>query len=192
MDMTAGLRGELAGVLLAHVPGARGNRDTGGKALDINGEVHARQRLVKIVDVEKNVVFRCAEGPEVHQVTIAAGLHRRAGHGLVREIMGHDSGRATQKGKWTGYHACIALADKFGHARRVAFGEDRDGITRQRPMQFAMGFARRMLAQRLALLQSLPPARKRSGHGGSLRMHGDADGREALSSRSTTIVAQNP
>ena len=43
--------------------------------LEVDGEVDAGQRLVEIIDVEKNELLRGVEGAEVHEMAVAAGLH---------------------------------------------------------------------------------------------------------------------
>ena len=52
----------------------RGHRDARGEALQVHGEIDARQRLVEIVDVEQDDLLRRREGAEVHEVAVAAGL----------------------------------------------------------------------------------------------------------------------
>ena len=41
-----------------------------------------RQGLVEIVDVEEDVALRRGEAAEVHQVSVAAGLHAKSGCGV--------------------------------------------------------------------------------------------------------------
>src|ERR1019366_7821852 len=76
---------ELARLFVRHLRVEGGNRDTGREPLQIHREIDAGQSLVEIVDVEENTSFRRVEGPEIHQMAVAAGLHVRAGLRKSRE-----------------------------------------------------------------------------------------------------------
>ena len=70
---------EAARALVRHVRRPGGDGDAGRQTLDVDGEIDAGQRLIEIVDVEEDVVFGRIERAEVHQMAVAAGLHRRPG-----------------------------------------------------------------------------------------------------------------
>src|ERR1019366_7478605 len=78
----------------------------------IHREIDAGQSLVEIVDVEENTSFRRVEGPEIHHMAVAAGLHVRAGLRKSREIMGHHGGGAPQEGEGRLQHAFVADREK--------------------------------------------------------------------------------
>ena len=67
----------------------RSHRDTCGQSLDINREVDPGQRLVKIIDVEKNALLGGGDSSEVHQMAIAAGLDRNPYARLMLQILRH-------------------------------------------------------------------------------------------------------
>ena len=90
-------RGEAARLLARHMGGVGRDGDASRQTLDVDGEIDAGQRLIKIVDVEEDVVFGRIERAEVHQMTIAAGLNRNPGERLMREIGRHHRGRAAKK-----------------------------------------------------------------------------------------------
>ncbi len=79
-----------AGLLLVRSGVQRRYGDAGCKALQVDGEIHSRQRLVKVVDIEQDVVLGRHEGAEIHQVAVATGLHRKSGHRLAGQICRHD------------------------------------------------------------------------------------------------------
>ena len=78
----------------------RSQCDTCGQSLDINREVDPRQRLVKIIDVEKNVFFWGGKS-KVHQMAIAAGLDRKPSGDIfgqiLRDILGGAGGQVPQR-----------------------------------------------------------------------------------------------
>src|SRR5262249_47184464 len=86
----------------------RGNRDACSQSFEVDREIDAGQRFVKIVDVEKNVFFWCREGSEVHQMAVAAGLDGNACGRLMPEVFRHHRGGAAQEGEWVCKHSLIA------------------------------------------------------------------------------------
>ena len=130
----------------------RRDRDARGEALQVHGEVDARQRLVEIVDVEEDVFLRRREGTEVHEVAVAAGLDVDAGKRRMGEVLRHHGRSAAQEGERAHQHALVALGDELGHADAVAFGEQRDGIAAGVVVELGMRFARRFAPQHDALL----------------------------------------
>jgi hypothetical protein len=62
------------------------------ETLQVDGEIDTGQRLVEIVDVEKDVVLRRDKGAEVHQMAVAARLHRNSSHRLGGKVCRHDGG----------------------------------------------------------------------------------------------------
>jgi len=129
------------------ISGERRHGDARGQALDVNGEVNRRQRFIKIVDVKKDVFLRGGEGPEVHQMAIAAGLHGNPRACLVPEVLRHHRGGTAQKGERTYKHPLIANRYKFGHAVTVAGGQDGHRITFVGTEQLGMFLAASPLPQ---------------------------------------------
>ncbi len=172
-------RREAARPLVRHVgrPGRDG--DAGRQTLDVDGEIDARQRLVEIVDVEEDGVFGRIERAEVHQMTVAAGLHRRAGDRLMGEIGRHHGRRAAQKPERVRHHALVALRQKRGHPLGVGLRKDGDGVSIPRTVQLRMGFARRADSQRPAVLVSIGAIVQSSGHGEDPRRRGGVRRRSA-------------
>ena len=58
-----------------------------------------RQSFVEIVDVEEDVAFRRGETTEIHQVSVAAGLHAKSGRRRRGQIGRHDLGGAAIEGE---------------------------------------------------------------------------------------------
>ena len=137
-----GAGSEAARPLVRHVrrPGRDG--DAGRQTLDVDGEIDARQRLIEIVNVEEDVVFGRIERAEVHQMTVAAGLNRRAGNRLMREIGRHHGRRAAKKAERVGRHELVTQRQEFGDPLRVGFRKNGDGVPIPGAMQFRMGLAR--------------------------------------------------
>jgi hypothetical protein len=52
------------GVARAAVSCQRGHRDARGQPLEVDGEVDAGQRFIKIIDVEKDVFFGVVKAPK--------------------------------------------------------------------------------------------------------------------------------
>src|SRR5262249_21611111 len=98
----------------------RGNRDACSQSFEVDREIDAGQRLVKIVDVEENVFFWCREGSEVHQMAVAAGLDGNACGRLMPEVFLHHRGGAAQEGEWACKHSLIANRNQLWHAGTVA------------------------------------------------------------------------
>ena len=132
---------------------------------DVDGEVDAGQRLVKIVDVEQDVVFRRAECAKVHQMTVAAGLNGRARDWLVREVGRHERRRPAQKRKGILPHPPISFGQQLGQAVLVALGDDRDSVPLRWTAKIRVEFPRRSGPQRLAQFESLRPAQLGIAHG---------------------------
>jgi hypothetical protein len=63
-------------------------------------KIDARQRLVEIIDVEKNVIFGGDEGAEIHQMAVAASLYRKTSGWLTGKVCCHYRSRSTQESKW--------------------------------------------------------------------------------------------
>jgi len=76
-------RGNAARPLIRHAQILGRNHDAGGEALEVDGKIDTGQRLIEIVDVEQDVVFRRVERAKIHQMTVAAGLNRNAGDRLA-------------------------------------------------------------------------------------------------------------
>ena len=140
------------GLLFRRPRNQRGDCDAGREALYVDREIDSRQRLVKIVGVEQDVVFRRHERAEVHQMAVAAGLHRQMGYRLIGKIGCHDGRRAAQECEGIDRHASVALRHQFRHAILVAFRQDGDGIARQLCRQIRVRFTRRLGAKGLTLL----------------------------------------
>ena len=111
----------------------------------------SRQGFVEIVDVEENVALRRGETAEIHQVSVAAGLHAKSGRRGRRQIGRHDRGRAAIEGERRLGHAGEADRDQFRDAAFVGLAQKLDRIA---PilgrLPAAMRGARRRVAQRLA------------------------------------------
>ena len=133
---------ETAGALVRHVrrPGRDG--DAGRQTLDVDGEIDARQRLVEIVDVEEDVVFGRIERAEVHEMTVATGLHRRPRERLMGEISRHHRRRASKKRERVHHHSLVTFRHELGDALGVGFRQNGDRIPIPGPMEFRMSFAR--------------------------------------------------
>ena len=131
---------------------------------DVDGEVDAGQRLVEIVDVEQDVVFRRVEGAEVEQMTIAAGLNRRAHDRLTREIVRHHRSCAAQKGERVVRHPAVPLGQKLRQPMLVALREQGDGVSFERSMQIGVEFTRRARPKPFAQFESLCAVQEPSGH----------------------------
>ena len=158
-------RREAARPLVRHIRRPRGDRDACRQTLDVDGEIDAWQSLIEIVDVEEDVAFGRIERAEVHQVTVAAGLHRRPGNRLVGKIDRHHGRRAAQKAKRVHHHALVPLRQKRGHTLGVGFGQDGDGVSIAGTVQLRMGFTPRAGSQLPAVLISIGAILQSSCHG---------------------------
>ena len=70
-----------------------GDDDAGRQPLDVPLP-RGRQGLVEIVDVEEDVALWRGEAAEIHEVSIAAGLHAKSGGWGRGQVSRHDRGRA--------------------------------------------------------------------------------------------------
>ena len=100
----------------------RGYRDARRQPFEVDSEVDAGQRLVKIIDVEKDVLFRSGEGSEIHQMAVAAGLYGNSRTRLMLQVLSHHRGSASQESEWACKHALIANRHQFRHAGAVTRG----------------------------------------------------------------------
>jgi len=73
---------------------AASHRDACSQSLEVDREIDAGQRLVEIIDVEKNIFLRGGKGSEVHQMAVAAGLDGDSRDRLVPQVLRHHRGRA--------------------------------------------------------------------------------------------------
>ena len=121
-------RGEAARPLVRHGGGLGRDGDAGRQTLEVDGEIDAGQRLVEIVDVEQDVVFGRIERAEVHQMTVAAGLHRGSGERLMRKIGRHHRRRAAKKPERVRHHALVALRHERGDPLCVGLGKYGDRV----------------------------------------------------------------
>ena len=138
--------------------------DARRQTLDVHSEIDARQRLIEIIDVEEDIVFGRVERAEVHQVTVATGLHWRSRHRLMGEIGRHHRRGAAQEPEGGRYHALVALGQKLRHPLGVGFRQDSDGVAIPGPMQLSMGFAQDAGSQLSTVLVSLGAVLRRCGH----------------------------
>ena len=110
-----------------------------------------RQSFVEIVDVEEDVALRRCETAEIHQMSVAAGLHAKSGRGRRGQIGRHDCGRAAIEGERRLDHTGEAQRDQFGDAAFVSLAQKLDRIAPTLGRSpTAMRGARRRVAQRLA------------------------------------------
>jgi hypothetical protein len=82
----------------------------------------------------------------------------------MREIGGHDGGRAAKKTERVGRHALVTLRQEFGDPLGVGLRKDGHGIQIPGAMQLRMGFARGARSQLLALLIPLCATLQGSSH----------------------------
>ena len=167
-------RGEAARPLVRHGGGLGRDGDAGRQTLEVDGEIDAGQRLIEIIDVEEDVVFGRIERAEVHQMTVAAGLHRRARKRLMREIGRHHRRRAAKKPERVHHHALVTLRHELGDPLGVGFRKNGDGVPIQGAVELRMGFARDARSQVPAVLVSLCAVLQRCGHGDALKETGPA------------------
>ena len=156
---------QAAGALVRHVRRPCRDGDAGRKTLEVDGEIDARQRLIEIVDVEEDVVFGRIERAKVHQMTVAAGLHRRPGNRLMREIGRHHGRRAAKKPERVRRHQLVTPRQEFGDPLGVGFRKNGDGVPIPGAMQLRMGFARDARSQLSTVLVSICATLQSSSHG---------------------------
>ena len=146
---------QAARAFARHVRRLSRDGDACGQPLDVDGEVDAGQRLIKIVDVEQNVVFRRVEGAKIHQMTVAAGLNRCTRDRLMCKIVRHHRRRAAQKRKRILGHPSVALGQELRHSVFIALRENRDSVPIKRPMQIGVEFTRGTRTKQFPLFESL-------------------------------------
>ena len=126
-----------------------GDHHAGRKSLDIPLP-GSGQGFVEIVDVEEDVALRRREAAEIHQVSVAAGLHAKSGRRGRGKVRRHDRGRAAIEGERRLGHAAEADRDQFCDAAFVGLAQKLDRIA---PilgrLPTALRGARRRGAQRL-------------------------------------------
>ena len=132
----------------------------------------SRQRLVEVVQVEQQRALRRGEDAEVRQVRVTAQLDVEPGGGRVREVGGHDLGRAPVERERRDHHPAVTNRHQIGLAGGVLLLEQSHGVGtlgRRRPA-FVAG-ARRLRAG------FLPPCPPLTGRGGlsSASGHGSFD-----------------
>ena len=125
--------------------------DARSESLEVDSEIHARQGLIEIVDVEQDVLLRGGECPEIHQMAVAAGLDRNPGARLMPEILRHHRSGAAQEGERAHQHALVAHRHQLGHPGAIGRGEDGNRIAISQPAQIGVFFARSLLAQTRAV-----------------------------------------
>ena len=104
-----GRRRQRPSALLRQVCILGRNGDACRQTFEINCEIDAGQRFVEIIDVKEYVIFGRTECAKIHQMTVAAGLHRSACGRLLREIARHYRRRAAQKRERVLRHPLVAL-----------------------------------------------------------------------------------
>ena len=128
---------------------ASSDREASDQPLEIPLK-RARQRLVKIVDVEHQPPIRCCERTEVRQVSITAQLHGQAGFGQGREIRGHQVRGTAVERKRRDHHPSVADRDQLRHPRRGLFLQQLNRIaTTRRRQPLAVHATRHLRACRL-------------------------------------------
>ena len=88
----------------------------------------AGRSFVEIVDVEEDVALRRGETAEIHQMSVAAGLHAKSARRSRRQIGRHDCGRAAIESKRRLGHAGEAQRDQGGDAAFVSLAQKLDWI----------------------------------------------------------------
>ena len=115
-----------------------------------------RQSFVEIVDVEEDVALGRGETAEIHQVSVAAGLHAKSGRRRRGQIGRHERGCAAIKRERRLGHAAEADWDQLQDSAFVGLAQKLDRIA---PivgrLPTAMRSSRGRVAQRLACGASL-------------------------------------
>src|SRR5262245_1800110 len=124
-----GCRSQSASAVLAFAVCQGGNSDARRQALQVDSEVHPRERLVEIVDVEQDIVLRRNECTEVHHMTVATGLNRDSGYRLVRQVCCHDGCSTAEKREAILHHACVTIGDELRKTLCIALGENVECIS---------------------------------------------------------------
>ena len=76
----------------------------------------SRQRLVEIIDAEHQATIRGGEDPEIREMRVATQLSVESRSGAVREVGGHDVGRATVESERRDEHPPVANRDQLREA----------------------------------------------------------------------------
>ncbi len=105
--------------------GPPGEHEAGGEALEVPLE-RARQRLVEVVDVEQERALRRGEHPEVHEVGVAAELHRQRRPRQRGQVHRHHGGGAAEEGERRREHPPVAEGDEVREPAGVLRLEDVD------------------------------------------------------------------
>ena len=92
-----------------------GDNHAGCQALDVPFPWR-RQSFVEIIDVEENVALRGSETAEIHEVSVAAGLHADPGCRGRSQIGGHQGGRAPIEGEGRLRHSSETDRDQLRDA----------------------------------------------------------------------------
>ena len=92
------VRRRLRGLAVGQSEMLGGDDNARGQPLDVPLPWR-RQCFVEIVDVEKDVALRRGEPAEIHQVSVAAGLHAKPGHCGRSQVSRHDGGRPAIEGE---------------------------------------------------------------------------------------------
>ena len=126
-----------------------GDDDAGPQPLDVPLP-RGQQGLVEIVDIEEDVAFRCGEAAEIHEVSVAAGLHVKSGGEGRCEVGRHDRSRAAIEGERRLRHTPEADRDKLRNPAFIGLLQERDRIAPVLGrLPAAMRGARGGVAQRL-------------------------------------------
>jgi hypothetical protein len=99
-----------------------------------------------------NHSFRSGESAKIHELAVAASLHRNSRPWLILEVLRHYCGRAAHKSKRGRQHPCIAHGNKLGHAGTIAGRQDFYRVARS---EVSVPFARGLPPQESALPVSL-------------------------------------
>ena len=126
-----------------------GSDDAGRQPFDVPLP-RGRQRFVEIVDVEEDIALRGREAAEIHEVSVAAGLHAKSGGGGRGQVGRHDRSRAAIEGERRLRHTPEADRDQLRNPAFIGLVQKLDRIA---PvvgrLPAAMRGARRGVAQRL-------------------------------------------
>ena len=104
-----------------------GDNQAGRQALDVPLPWR-RQSFVEIIDVEENVALWSSETAEIHEVSVAAGLHADPGCRGRSQIGGHQGGRAPIEGEGRLGHSPETDRDQPRDAPFVGLSEEINGV----------------------------------------------------------------
>src|SRR5262245_61626074 len=94
-----GCRRNRPGPFFRQVGRKSGDHNARRQTLDVDGEIYAGQRLVKIVDIEEDVLFGGVKGTEIHEMAVAARLDQYARTRLLPKVLRHHGGGTAQEGE---------------------------------------------------------------------------------------------